>query len=145
MIRYSLRCAEGHNFDSWFQSAEAFDKLTGSGMLTCAVCGGGGVQKSLMAPKVRPARKAAVPAVSERPLAAPASEIEAALRKLRRHVEENSDYVGLEFVTEARAIHDGEAPARPIYGEARLDEARKLIEDGVPVAPLPFTPKRKTN
>lgn len=35
-------------------------------------------------------------------------------------------------------MHDGDAPRRAIYGEARLDEARALVEDGVPVAPLPW-------
>ncbi len=64
---------------------------------------------------------------------------------MRRQVEENSDYVGLNFVAEARKMHDGTTPARSIYGEAKPDEARQLIEDGVPVTPLPFMPSRKTN
>ena len=64
---------------------------------------------------------------------------------MRRQVEANSEYVGVNFVTEARAIHDGEAPERAIYGEARPEEARKLMEDGIPVAPLPFLPRRKAN
>ena len=53
--------------------------------------------------------------------------------------------VPADFAAQARAIHDGDAPERAIYGEARGDEARALIEDGVPVAPLPFTPRRKAN
>ena len=36
-------------------------------------------------------------------------------------------------------------PERPIYGEARAEDARKLLEDGIPVLPLPFMPKRNTN
>ena len=51
----------------------------------------------------------------------------------------------MKFADEARKMHDGDAPERAIYGEAKLDDAKKLIEDGVPVAPLPFMPKRKTN
>ena len=76
---------------------------------------------------------------------APVSDAETAIAALRRKVEENSEYVGLNFVTEARAIHDGDAPERAIYGEARFEDAKKLIEDGVPVAPLPFLPVRKMN
>lgn len=64
---------------------------------------------------------------------------------MRKQVEENSDYVGLNFAAEARQMHDGTLPPRAIYGEAKPEEARQLIEDGVPVAPLPFMPKRKTN
>ena len=137
MIRYSLKCAKDHAFDSWFQSAAAFDALAEGGRLSCPVCGNGQVEKSLMAPALRHA--------AERPLAAPASEVEAALAEMRRQIEETSDYVGLNFAAEARRIHAGEVPERAIYGEARAEEARALMEEGVPVAPLPFVPARKTN
>ena len=73
------------------------------------------------------------------------SPIEAALAALRRQVEETSEYVGLNFAAEARAMHEGRVPERSIYGEAKADEARRLVEDGIPVAPLPFVPARKTN
>jgi len=143
MIRFTLRCADAHEFDSWFASAAAYDGLRGAGHLACPVCGSTTVDKALMAPAIRPARK---PAPDQRPsLKTPASEAELALAALRRRVEETSDYVGLNFVTEVRAMHEGAIPERPIYGEARSDEARQLIEDGVPVAPLPFLPARKTN
>ena len=138
MIQYALKCAEGHSFDSWFQSADAFDRLLRTSMVNCAVCGGTKVEKAVMTPRVSTGGK-------KGPLSEPASPAEQALAELRRKVEENSDYVGADFVREARAMHDGEIPERSIYGEARLDEARKLAEDGVPVAPLPFMPNRKSN
>lgn len=144
MIQYALKCSEGHSFDSWFQSAEAFDKLAASGMVACAVCGSVHVEKAIMTPSVRPSRKDAQ--ASEKPdLTKPKTDVEAAMQEMRRHVEKNADYVGMEFAQEARAIHDGDKPERAIYGEARPDEAKKLLEDGVPVAPLPFLPPRKTN
>lgn len=156
MIRYALRCAAGHGFESWFQSAAAYDRLSGDGRIACAVCGEARVEKALMAPAVAVAAPGdagpdlAAPgtagsAAPGRPLSRPPSELEAALAALRRHVEESSDYVGLNFAAEARRMHAGEAPERAIHGEARIDEARKLIEDGVPVAPLPFLPARKVN
>jgi hypothetical protein len=143
MIRYALHCETNHDFESWFQSAEAFDRLTAAGMIACSVCGSSRVSKALMAPAVRPAGKNADSV--QRPLATPRNQVEVALAALRRQVEENSEYVGLSFAAEARAIHGGEAPERSIYGEARADEARQLIEDGIPVAPLPFVPPRKAN
>ncbi|HQU70070.1 MAG TPA: DUF1178 family protein [Albidovulum sp.] len=139
MIRYSLTCSKKHDFDSWFQSAEAFDRLLGAGLVACSVCGSAEVEKLLMAPAVRPARSAATT------LSTPSNPVEEAFAKMRRAVEENSEYVGMNFATEARAMHDGDMPHRSIYGEAKADEARSLIEDGVPVAPLPFMPSRKTN
>ena len=150
MIQYTLKCSEDHRFDSWFQSAEAFDKLKAAGMVTCSICGSADVEKAMMAPRVRPARKAATPQPEAEkpapgPLSQPSNELEQALAHMKKQVEDNSDYVGLNFDKEARAMHDGDAPERSIYGEAKLDEAKALIEDGIPVAPLPFRPGRKSN
>lgn len=147
MIQYALKCDQGHSFDSWFQSAGAYDKLAASGMISCAICGSEQVDKAIMTPRVRPARSATAKDAPPAPgaLSQPASPAEQALTEMRRHVEENSDYVGMNFATEARAMHDGDSPERAIYGEARIDEARALLEDGIPVAPLPFRPQRKTN
>ena len=143
MIRYSLKCAAGHGFDSWFQSAEALATLQGAGQLACPVCGATRVEKELMAPAVRPARKAEA---AERPsLADPASELEAAIAALKKQIEDNSEYVGMNFAAEARRIHAGEAPERAIHGEAKPEDARKMLEEGLPVAPLPFLPARKVN
>ncbi|WP_374291328.1 DUF1178 family protein [Paenirhodobacter enshiensis] len=149
MIRYTLKCDHDHAFESWFASAEAFDKLSAAGMVACTVCGSAKVAKTLMAPAVRPARKA-VAAEAPHPetaQAAPATAPDPAgiIAALRRAVEQNSDYVGKDFATEARAMHEGEAPERAIWGEARPDEARALIEDGIEVTPLPFMSPRKTN
>ncbi|MGR3496426.1 DUF1178 family protein [Citreimonas sp.] len=139
MIRYSLRCADGHVFDSWFQSASAFESLQRAGHVACAVCGDASVDKAPMAPRVSSSAEDA------RPLSRPTDAGEAALAALKRHVETHSDYVGRDFAREARAIHEGDSPRRAIWGEARGDEARRLVEDGVPIAPLPFTPTRKAN
>ncbi|ARE41066.1 hypothetical protein RGUI_2925 [Rhodovulum sp. P5] len=140
MIRYTLICDEGHRFESWFQSADAFDKLLAAGMVSCAVCAGTKVSKTLMTPSVA---TEASNAPDPRPGAV--TPPEKAIAELKRKIEENSDYVGLRFAQEARDMHDGTIPERPIHGEARLDEAKRLIEDGIPVAPLPFMPTRKTN
>ena len=135
MIRYTLKCADDHSFESWFGSSDDYQTLRDRGLVTCPECGSSKVEKSLMAPKVSPARKAGAVAKSK------ADEI----AKLKAHVEANSDYVGMNFVKEARKMHDGETEERSIYGEAKPEDAVKLIEDGIPVAPLPFVPKQKTN
>lgn len=123
-----------------------------------------------MAPRVRPSRSAAAPqddaptptastptasntastsvqTPSTEPLtlSEPNSEIERAIKTLRKKIEETSDYVGTDFAEEARAIHLGEAPERSIYGEANAEEAKSLVDEGIPVAPLPFLPGRKSN
>lgn len=141
MIRYALKCDREHGFESWFQSAEAFERVVAAGMVACPDCGSTSVVKALMAPEVRHSRKAE----QARPLSTPLDDRERAIAELRRRIEEGSEYVGLNFSAEARAIHAGEAPERSIWGEARIDEARSLIEDGIPVAPLPFRPRSRSN
>lgn len=151
MIQFTLKCDKDHRFDSWFQSSDAFDKLKAAGMVACTHCGSTQVEKAMMAPSVQASRgkpeapAAAAPETAPGPLSTPANPMEQAMTDLRKKVEDNADYVGLNFAREARDIHDGLSPERAIYGEAKPDEARKLIEDGVPVAPLPFVPGRKAN
>ncbi|TKW68532.1 MAG: DUF1178 family protein [Paracoccus denitrificans] len=133
MIRYDLTCTDGHRFDGWFASSTAFEAQRDAGQVRCAICGIADVDRALMTPRV-PARSNRIKDGDKSPL-----------EQLRDHVEANSDYVGLRFADEARAMHEGRSDARAIHGEAKPEEARALIEDGVPIAPLPFIPKRQTN
>lgn len=146
MIRFSLCCANDHRFESWFASGDAYDTLSKRGMVSCPVCGDGAVTKALMAPRVQTSDTPQTGGETDLALSGPVGDpAHAAIARLRRMIEENSEDVGDQFAREARAIHAGEKPERSIYGQARGDEARKLIEDGIPVAPLPFIPTRKTN
>ena len=148
MIKYALKCSNGHGFESWFQSADAFDSLRKAGHVSCPVCGDSHVEKALMAPKLAPKPPEERPARQAAPSEPPAlneAEIATALKRMKAEVEANSDYVGDRFASEARAIHLEEAPARAIHGEAKPEEAKALAEDGVPIMPLPFRPTRKTN
>lgn len=135
MIRYDLRCDKGHDFDGWFRDSAGFDTLNRAGQVTCTHCGSSKVEKALMAPRVASAGE----------LTSPRDEREKALEALRKQVEENSDYVGMSFAAEARAMHEGRSPERAIHGEAKLEEARQLLEDGIPVAPLPFRTRQRAN
>lgn len=133
MIRYTLTCDKDHQFESWFQSSAAYDKLRAAGMVCCEACGSSEVTKSLMVPGIPKKGRA---------LTAPEP---SALEKIRDEVESNSEYVGKSFAVRARDMHDGFEPPQSIYGEANLTEVKSLVEDGVPILPLPFVPKKKTN
>lgn len=149
MIRYALKCDNAHGFESWFQSASAFDALCTAGHVSCPQCGSLKVSKALMAPNLRPGDQEMAeplpPPPRDAALREPDSDLARRLAELREAIESNSDYVGLNFAAEARAMHDGDKPLRSIYGEARADDAKRLLEDGVPVAPLPFMPKARVN
>lgn len=145
MIRYSLRCDRGHEFESWFASAGAYDKLGSANLLSCGICGSARVDKAPMAPQIGGGRRDMQEVPESQPLTTPASPAELALAAFRRKVEASSEDVGPAFATEARRIHEGIAPKRSIRGEARAEEARALLEDGVPVVPLPWPGRRGKN
>ncbi len=131
MIRYNLKCADAHEFEAWFRSSAAYDEQRAAGRVGCPVCGATDVEKAVMAPALKAER-------AEPRLTKPASPAEAVLTEMRRKVEATSDYVGREFAAEARRIHDGDGDKRAIWGEASLDDARSLKDDGIPVAPIPW-------
>ncbi len=147
MIRYALKCADEHRFESWFQSASAFDALAEKGLVACPVCGGTQVDKAVMAPQVASSEgpDRAPRQKEERPLSGPAHPAEQMLKALRAHLEKNSTYVGRRFAAEARAMHVGERDEGAIHGEATPEEARALIDEGVPIAPVPVALGRKSS
>jgi hypothetical protein len=133
VIKYALTCTNDDDFEGWFDSSAAYDDQEARGLITCPVCGSAEVRKAPMAPAVARTREGA-------------AEIAA---RVRAHIRDTFDYVGDGFAKEARAIHDGDAPDRPIWGEATPDEAKSMADDGLPVAPLPAplapVPPRKLN
>ncbi len=129
MIVFDLKCADGHVFEAWFRDGETFDAQAAAGEVACPVCGDTAVAKAPMAPNV--ARKAR---------AREAEQTARKLRALREHVEKTCEHVGERFPEEARKIHHGEVDKRGIYGEASLDEARALTEEGIEFGWLPFGP-----
>ncbi len=148
MIKYTLKCSRGHIFESWFQSADAFDELRSRNLTSCIECGDTQIEKALMAPCVRtkaPVQSSDLAVAKESGPALHISPEEQAIAKMRAHIEANSDNVGKDFAKTARDIYHGHAPARAIHGTADGAQARALIEDGVPILPLPFGPKSKAN
>ena len=131
MIKYALKCEVGHDFEAWFPSSDGFDDQSRQGLVECPMCGSREVAKAIMAPMVRTSKGRDEAGDAQRRLAELAF-------KVRRHVEATHDYVGDSFAREARDIHSGLTPDRPIYGEATPAEVKSLVEDGVPVAAIPI-------
>jgi len=139
LIRYSLRCDNAHEFEGWFSESADFDRQVATGFLTCPVCQSAAVSKLLMAPSVSTARKK-----DERQTLAMDAMRQEALQKLKEAVaavKANSEDVGTKFPEEARKIHYGEADARGIIGQATVDEAQALVEEGIEIAAIPVLPE----
>jgi hypothetical protein len=144
MIKYALACEKGHEFESWFPGAAAYDEQARRGLVVCPQCGSNRIGKAIMAPavvgaaraKLAPAEVPAEVALLDRRQRA----LRDAVRALRREIESNTDNVGAKFAELARSMHAGETPERAIRGQATGAEVEALLEEGVAVLPLPVAP-----
>jgi hypothetical protein len=133
MIVFDLQCGDGgETFEAWFRSNADYEAQRDGGLVQCPVCQSANVSKAPMAPRVP--RKG-----SEHPLAK--------LAAIQSELLKNSRWVGDEFADTARAMHDGDMDREQVHGNATLDQAKSLVDDGIPVAPLPLpvTPPRQVN
>ena len=162
MIKYALVCDQGHTFESWFSNADGYETQVKRGFVECPACQSKQVAKAMMSPSVSTSRRkeamraqaasieVSAPQTAPAPPLAPAQPMalmdegqqamRAMVRELHQKLTENSTDVGDRFTSEARDMQSGEAPARPIHGRATLEQAKALIEEGVPVMPLPTLP-----
>ncbi|HEY0423149.1 MAG TPA: DUF1178 family protein [Rhodopila sp.] len=148
MIHYQLRCRQSHGFDGWFNDSASFEKQAKRGLIECPECGDTSVERALMAPAVAKRESLPVPVAAPQPPAptekaampVPAQML-AMLQRMRAEVEKNCDYVGPDFADRARAMHRGEAEAKPIYGETSEEQAESLADEGIQVAKIPWVPR----
>ena len=171
MIRFSLKCKDGHVFEAWFRNGDTYERQAKRGEVRCPDCGSLKVTKAIMAPAIakgrrrdhgpapspdaapsQPAPAAEAPAAQGPAVPVPAASAAAemhfsgklreALGEMRRFIEKNAEYVGPRFADEARKMHDGEAAERSIYGEASDEEAEALKDEGIEFGRIPW-PKHR--
>ncbi|MFN2260336.1 MAG: DUF1178 family protein [Parasphingopyxis sp.] len=144
MIVFDLECGSGHVFEAWFGSSGDYEDQRARGFVVCPICDSREVTKAAMAPAVsakgnrRSASDERLPVQSGGGDPAKVKALLADLAREQAKMLEKSDYVGRNFATEARAMHDGEKDERSIHGETTLEDVRALLDDGIPVAPLPL-------
>lgn len=154
MIVFDLICADQHSFEGWFKSSEDFADQQARGLLCCPQCGVPDVMKAPMAPAV-PAKgntktdvapsinepqEAAAEAhpVASQPMPEEVQKALATLAQAQEKALKDSTWVGDKFAETSRAMHYGETDEKPIHGQASVEEAEALSEEGIAVAPLPF-------
>lgn len=134
MIVFDLRCGSGHVFEAWFASSAAFAEQRVGGQIACPLCGDTGIDKAVMAP--------AVPTKGNRRAdAPPPAAVKAFIAKVaaeQARALEASTWVGSAFPARARAMHAGEERNAVIHGQATIAEAKALVDEGVPITPLPL-------
>ena len=133
MIVFDLKCENDHVFEAWFGSSPAYAAQVAAGQVRCPLCDSVEVSKAAMAPNVgskgNQMRGTAQPGPKE---------MLRALATAQSKMLEKSEWVGRSFAKRARAMHAGEEDHATIHGQATLEEAKALADDGVPVAPLPL-------
>jgi hypothetical protein len=123
VIVFDLQCRDGgERFEAWFHSNADFEAQSAQSLVECPFCGSKSIGKAPMAPRV--------PRKGEDAL----SKLAAAQNEMLK----NSKWVGDKFAETARAMHSGEIEAGPVYGQANLKDAKALVEEGIPIAPLPL-------
>ena len=137
MIVFNLNCSDcASSFEGWFENTTDYNKQIRNGLLTCPSCNSTQIKKGLMAPNVS---KKSNSKISKRN-----KSIASNVKKLKKIIEKEFDYVGDKFTEEAKKIKYGEAKERAIYGEASIEQTKELIDEDIDVLPLPFSTK-KTN
>ena len=156
MIVFDLACNNaGHIFEIWFGSSADYEDQKARGLVMCPYCGSTDVDKAVMAPNVapkgnqrsEPSAVAPIPAAANVPSPEAFKAMVSKLAEVQARMLEGSDSVGSRFADEARSMHLGEQESRPIHGQTSPEEARALIDEGVPVAPLllPVRPPKSEN
>lgn len=144
MIVLNLQCDVGHAFEGWFSSASAFDDQVRAGQVNCPVCGHAQISRLPSGPRVMrssgPTEAKTQEAASSHTRGAPAIDPTKLLQAFASIMSEAED-VSTRFAEEARKIHYGEAEARNIKGKATLEETSELLEEGIPVLPIPIPDK----
>ena len=133
MIVFDLQCGgDCGTFEAWFRSTTDYEEQRAGGLVQCPVCQSADIDKAPMAPRVP--RKG-----SDNPIAK--------LAAIQAEMLKDSRWVGDEFTETARAMHDGEIAPAQVHGNATLEQAKSLAEDGIPIAPLPLrvTPPSQVN
>ena len=135
MIKFRLFCKKcSKDFDSWFASSKEYEKLKKSKLLNCPKCNSYNIKKSLMAPSIVNNKKKINNLNSKKHI-----EIKNKLKKYKKFIENNFDYVGNNFAYEARSIHyNNKKREKGIYGNASKKEVDELLEEGIDTEIIPW-------
>ena len=137
MIKYNLLCKKCNIiFDSWFASSKEFDKLKKKKLINCHSCGSLKVEKNLMAPKLI---NKTLRNENEKKDLLKYHKIRKKINEYQKFIKSNFDYVGENFVYEARSIHyNKKKRAKGIYGTATNKDLKELKEEGIDTQLIPW-------
>ena len=139
MIKYNLKCENGHEFESWFSNSDEFDKLNKKNLLDCIYCSSKKINKSIMAPMISNFKNKKDQKIEtiEKDLRDEKKE----LLNLRKFIEKNFDYVGKDFSKKVREVYYDKKSKKAIYGTTTPEEREELTEEGIDLLSIPWVNK----
>ena len=138
MIVFNLICGDcEYPFEGWFDNTIAFKNQKKRKLIICPNCESTKIKKALVAPNV--GKKSNSKILQNK------KTLTNNIKKIKKIVEENFEYVGEKFTDEAKKIKYGETDDRPIYGEATIQQTKELIDEEISITPLPFQSNKKNN
>ena len=139
MIVFNLICKTcSVEFEGWFEDSTTFANQQRRKIINCPSCNSTLIGKSLVAPNLPKKSSSKKEAKLKKAVANN-------IKKYKKIVEENFEYVGEKFTEEAKKIKYGEKEERPIYGEATAEQTKELVEEEISVVPLPWASTKKIN
>ena len=138
MIKYNLKCHNGHEFESWFSDSNEFDKLNKKKLLECIFCSSKKIEKSIMAPMISGGKlkEDSVSLLNEQ-LSSKKNE----LLQIRKYIEKNFEFVGNKFSQKVREVYYDKNNKKTIYGTTTPEERDELSEEGIDLLSIPWVSK----
>ena len=138
MIKYNLKCSNGHEFISWFSDSLEFDKLNKKKLLECIYCSSKKINKSIMAPMISGGK---LKEDSSNLLNEKLSDKKKELLQIRNYIEKNFEFVGDKFSQKVREVYYDKKTKKTIYGSTTKEEREELAEEGIDLISIPWVSK----
>ena len=139
MIVFNLICNTcSTEFEGWFENTKEFENQKRKKIINCPSCNSTFIKKFLVAPNLKAKSNSRKGIKLKKAIANN-------IKKYKKIIEKNFDYVGDNFTEEAKKMKYVEKEERPIYGEATAEQTKELAEEEISVVQLPWAPTKKTN
>ena len=138
MIKYNLKCINGHEFESWFSESTEFEKLNKKKLLECIYCNSKQIKKSIMAPMVSVSNNTKDKSLES---LKDLNKEKKMLLEIRKYIEKNFEYVGENFSKKVREIYYDKKNNKTIYGTTTIEERKELAEEGIDLISVPWVDK----
>ena len=138
MIKYNLKCSNGHEFKSWFSDSNEFEKLNKKKLLDCIYCSSKKIKKSIMAPmfSVSKLKEDNMNFLNEK-----LSRKKNELLQIINYIEKNFEFVGDKFSKKVREVYYDKKTKKKIYGTTTKEDRDELADEGIDLLSIPWVSK----